>query len=159
VYVADTYNNKIEELTSGSTDWTDITWNGSFYLPEGIAVDGSGSVYVADTEDNRIMELKHAGFKIPGLIIIPKTIPGLNQGLNPQGAAKLAVSAPATAVSGVAFSFTVTAQTLLNTTATGYTGTVSFTSDDQKASLPPFRTLTNGTGAFSAIMRTAGVGF
>jgi hypothetical protein len=91
----------------------------------------------------------------PPPVVVSKTIPGLNQSL--LNAAQFVVSAPATAVAGTVFNFTVTAQTPLNTTATGYNGTVSFTSDDQKASLPPFKTLTNGAGTFSAVMRTPGL--
>src|SRR5207253_1363568 len=60
------------------------------------------------------------------------------------------VSAPASATAGTAFSFTVTALDALNNTATGYTGTVHFTSTDAQAVLPANSTLTNGTGAFSA---------
>jgi len=66
------------------------------------------------------------------------------------------VSAPATATAGSAFSFTVTALDQLNNTATGYSGTVHFTSSDGAATLPANSTLTNGTGTFSATLRTAG---
>jgi hypothetical protein len=66
------------------------------------------------------------------------------------------VSAPSSATSGAAFSFTVTAQDQFNNTATGYTGTVQFTSTDGQASLPANSTLTNGTGTFSATLKTAG---
>jgi hypothetical protein len=66
------------------------------------------------------------------------------------------VSAPASATAGTAFSFTITAQDQFNNTATGYVGTVHFTSSDGNASLPTNSTLTNGTGTFSATLRTAG---
>jgi len=66
------------------------------------------------------------------------------------------VSAPASATAGTAFNFTITAQDQFNNTATGYTGTVHFTSSDVQAVLPADNMLTNGTGTFSAILKTAG---
>jgi hypothetical protein len=67
-----------------------------------------------------------------------------------------AVSTPATANSGVAFNFTVTAFDQFNNTAKGYSGTVHFTSSDGQATLPANSTLTSGTGTFSATLKTAG---
>src|SRR5262249_41026009 len=66
------------------------------------------------------------------------------------------VSAPSSATAGSDFSFTVTAQDAFNNTDTGYAGTVSFTSTDGQAVLPGDSTLTNGTGTFSATLKTAG---
>src|SRR5205823_1275217 len=57
---------------------------------------------------------------------------------------------------GTAFNFTVTAQDQFNNTATGYSGTVHFTSSDGAATLPANSTLTNGTGTSSATLTTAG---
>jgi hypothetical protein len=71
-------------------------------------------------------------------------------------ATHFSVMAPANATSGTAFNFTVTALTASNTTATGYTGTVHFTSSDGAATLPANSTLTNGTGTFSATLNTVG---
>jgi CSLREA domain-containing protein len=71
-------------------------------------------------------------------------------------ATHFAVSAPATATAGSAFSFTVTALDVNNSTATGYAGTVHFTSSDGAAVLPANSTLTNGVGTFSATLKTAG---
>src|SRR5207253_33754 len=66
------------------------------------------------------------------------------------------VSAPASATAGSAFNCTVTALDACNNTATRYTGTVHFTSSDGAATLPANSTLTNGTGTFSATLRTSG---
>ena len=66
------------------------------------------------------------------------------------------VSAPASAAAGSAFSFTVTALDQFNNTATGYAGTVHFTSTDVGAVLPANSTLTNGVGTFSATLNTGG---
>ncbi len=66
------------------------------------------------------------------------------------------VSAPASATAGTPSSFTVTALDALDNTATGYTGTVHFTSTDGAATLPADSTLTNGVGTFPVTLRTAG---
>src|SRR6266566_398663 len=53
VYVADTYNNRLQEFSGGGTFITSFgtmgSGNGQLVYPEGAAVDSSGSVYVADT--------------------------------------------------------------------------------------------------------------
>ncbi len=78
--------------------------------------------------------------------------------VNPAPATHFVVSAPSTATAGTAFSFTVTAQDAFNNTATGYSGTVHFTSSDVGVGvvLPADATLTSGTGTFSATLVTAG---
>ena len=50
----------------------------------------------------------------------------------------------------------MTAKDALNNTATGYTGTVHFTSTDLQAGLPADATLTNGVGFFAVTLKTAG---
>lgn len=67
-----------------------------------------------------------------------------------------ALSAPATAKAGVPFNFTVSALDQFNNPATGYSGTVRFTSTDGAAVLPANSTLTNGSGTFSATLNSAG---
>ncbi len=71
-------------------------------------------------------------------------------------ATHFSVTAPATATAGTTFNFTVTALTAANTTATGYTGTVHFTSSDGAAVLPANSALLNGVGTFPAVLHTAG---
>src|SRR5207302_575857 len=71
-------------------------------------------------------------------------------------ATHFAVSAPASETAGSAFNFTVTALDAFNNTATGYAGTVHFTSSDDPTTLPANSTLTHGTGTFSATLRTSG---
>ncbi len=58
---------------------------------------------------------------------------------------------------GSAGNFTVTAQDPYGNIATGYTGTVAFSSSDSQALLPGNSTLNNGTGTFSATFETAGI--
>jgi hypothetical protein len=77
--------------------------------------------------------------------------------VNPAAATTLVVSgltSPRTA--GVSGSLTVTAKDAFGSTATGYTGTVHFTSTDGVAVLPANSTLTNGVGTFAVTLRTAG---
>ena len=71
-------------------------------------------------------------------------------------ATHFSVVAPGTATAGTAISITVTALDASNATATGYTGTVHFTSSDTSAQLPADATLTNGVGTFSVTLETAG---
>jgi streptogramin lyase len=70
VYVTDTYNNTIRKITSsgvvttlagnagvlvGSTDGTGSS--AGFYYPTGVALDGSGNLYVVDTHTNTIRKI------------------------------------------------------------------------------------------------------
>ncbi len=50
----------------------------------------------------------------------------------------------------------MTAKDAFGNTATGYTGTVHFTSSDAAAILPANGTLTNGVGTFSVTLKTVG---
>ncbi len=74
----------------------------------------------------------------------------------PTAAIAFTVSAPSTATAGTASSFTVTATDQFNNIAAGYSGTVHFTSTDSAGTLPANAILTNGTGTFSATLKTAG---
>jgi hypothetical protein len=59
VFVADTYNRAVREITPGGSVATLNGTNNSwcrFYYPQGIAVDGSGTLYVADGDNQAIME-------------------------------------------------------------------------------------------------------
>jgi len=79
--------------------------------------------------------------------------------VNPGAATHLSVSAPATATTGVPINFTVTALDQFSNTATGYTGTVHFTSTDGAATMPANYTFTSGdagTHTFSATLNSAG---
>src|SRR5262249_14976629 len=72
-------------------------------------------------------------------------------------ASRLAVAGfPSPTAPGAPGTFTVTAQDAYGNTATGYAGTVTFSSSDPLALLPPNSTLTNGTGSFTATLTTVG---
>jgi hypothetical protein len=76
--------------------------------------------------------------------------------VNPGAAASLVVTGfPTTITAGVAGSFIVTARDNFGNTATGYAGTVHFSSSDAQATLPANASLTNGTRTFSATLKTA----
>jgi hypothetical protein len=78
--------------------------------------------------------------------------------VNPAAASVFAVSGfPSTVAQEVAGTFTVTAEDPYGNTATGYNGTIHFTSSDSQAILPANATLTSGTGSFSATLETVGV--
>ena len=63
---------------------------------------------------------------------------------------------PTNIAAGTPFNFTVTAENPFNSTATGYSGTVHFSTHDGQATLPADSTLTHGVGSFTAIFKTAG---
>jgi hypothetical protein len=58
---------------------------------------------------------------------------------------------------GTSMRLNVTAKDSAGNTATGYPGTVHFTSTDPKAILPPDTQLTNGVGNFTVTFQTTGV--
>jgi hypothetical protein len=83
-----------------------------------------------------------------------------NYTVNPAAASQMVLSGyPSTTTAGVANSFTVTAKDAYGNTATGYTGTVSFSSSDPQAGLPGAYTFTAGDAglhSFNATFKTAG---
>jgi kumamolisin len=59
LYIADTGNNLIREISGGTV--STLAGATAFNGPEGVAVDGSGNVYVADTGNNVIWEITPGG--------------------------------------------------------------------------------------------------
>ena len=87
------------------------------------------------------------------------SISGSQSGIvvTPAAATTLVVSGLASPQSaGVAGSITVTALDAYGNTATGYSGTVHFSSSDGAAVLPADTTLAAGVGTFSVTLKTAG---
>ena len=75
----------------------------------------------------------------------------------PAAASKFSVSGiPPSVIAGIAETFTVTAQDAFGNVATGYSGTIRFSSSDSEATLPANATLIDGVGTFSARFNTAG---
>ena len=76
------------------------------------------------------------------------TITGTQSGItvNPAGASTFTVAGyPSPTTAGSVHNVTVTAYDTYGNVATGYTGTVHFTSSDAQATLPANATLANGT--------------
>ena len=72
-------------------------------------------------------------------------------------AAQLSVTSSATiSTAGAKVNLTVTALDSTGTVVSGYADTVHFTSTDPQAVLPPDSKLTNGTGRFSATLKSGG---
>jgi VCBS repeat-containing protein len=90
---------------------------------------------------------------------VSNSIAGTSNGVtvSPAAATHFSVSAPASAIAGTAFNFTVTALDAFNNTATAYSGTTHLTSSDAEAALPADTTLASGVGTLSATLKTAGV--
>src|SRR5207244_2266170 len=90
------------------------------------------------------------------------SITGIQSGILvvPSAATSLAVTGfPNPTTAGVTNSFVVTAKDSFNNTATGYVGTVPFTSTDGSANLPAdtaFAATNAGVKTFSAALKTAG---
>jgi sugar lactone lactonase YvrE len=77
--------------------------------------------------------------------------------VTPASTAQFAVTGfPTPATAGTGGTFTVTALDAYGNVATGYAGTVHFTSSDAQAVLPADASLGHGTGSFSATLKTAG---
>ena len=93
---------------------------------------------------------------IPDARIQRTTANLLNAFLYGPPADHLVASAPATAVAGESFTVDVIAADAGGGTASGYDGTVHFSSSDGAAVLPPDSTLNAGHGSFSATLATAG---
>jgi Beta-propeller repeat len=103
----------------------------------GVALDSAGSVYVT-------------GFTVsPASGFVDKIS-------TPVGPSFTVSGFPSTVTAGTSGTITVTALNADGSVNTGYSGTVHFTSSDPQAVLPPDVTLTNGTGSFNVILKTAG---
>jgi hypothetical protein len=79
--------------------------------------------------------------------------------VTPAVATKYVVTSPASTTAGSAFAMTVTALDAYGNVATGYTGTVHFTSTDTQPTLPGDYTFTAsdvGIHTFAATLKTAG---
>jgi hypothetical protein len=88
--------------------------------------------------------LKTAGSQSLSVTDVAAGVTGTQGGItvNPAAASQVRVSAPSVVTSGTAFSITVTALDLYGNRATGYAGTVHFTSTEEKAWLPADYTFT-----------------
>jgi hypothetical protein len=157
-----TGDGKIDIATANDGSWVDPynlsvlrgAGDGTFSSAENFAVDsppgglaagdfnGDGWLDVATTISDRISVLLNA-----------------KDWSAPQVSSFAVSGFPFSTTAGVAGSFTVTAKTASGITATDYTGTVHFSSNDAKALLPADYTFTAadaGVHTFSATLKTAG---
>lgn len=127
-------------------DWgiaNGIGGDGSHFYAITGGTNGGGTLYFTTAHDTAFTLL--ASVNSPGVVV------------NPAATSQFAVSgmtSPTTA--GAAGNITVTAEDAFGNLTAGYTGTVHFTSSDAQAPLPADATLTNGSGAFSITLETAG---
>jgi hypothetical protein len=77
--------------------------------------------------------------------------------VSPAAATSFSISAPSAAIAGNAVTVTVTALDAYGNVATGYSGTIHFTSSVAKGILPANATLSNGTASFSVAFKTLGL--
>ncbi len=148
VTAKDQFNNTV----TGYTGTVHFTSNdGAAVLPADLTLtNGTGNLNAT---------LKTAGSEtITATDTTSSSITGTSSAITVQAAAgtHFSVSAPSTGIAGGAFSYTVTALDQFNNTATGYAGTVHFTSTDPQAVLPANIKLTNGVGTFSATLKISG---
>jgi hypothetical protein len=105
----------------------------------GVVLDSSGNIYVTG-----------GGYTATGYLSFVYKISA------PVGPSFTVSGLPSTVTAGTSATVTVTALNADGSVNTSYSGTVHFTSSDPQAALPPDATLTNGTGTFTVILKTAG---
>jgi hypothetical protein len=147
VIARDPYGN-VATGYSGSVHFSSS--DGQAVLPADSTVSGGNASFTAT--------LKTAGGQSITATDAANALSGSETGITvtPAAAAVLRVSAPAATTAGGSFTFTVTALDAFGNPATGYGGTVHFSSSDGQAALPGNGTLTNGSGSFIATLKTAG---
>ncbi len=152
------FNFTVTALDSGNSTATAYTGTVHF-----TSSDGSATLPANTTLTNGVgtlsATLKTAGTQtITATDTVTSSITGTSSAITvtPAAATHFTVSAPGSAGPNTAFNFTVTALDLFNNTATGYAGTVHFTSSDGTAVLPANSTLSNGAGTLSATLNTLG---
>jgi uncharacterized repeat protein (TIGR01451 family) len=104
------------------------------------------------------LSLDTAGVPLLAAIDTADNLSGsINLIVDPAAATKFLVAGfPLATTAGQEQDFSVTALDAFGNTATGYTGSVQFSSTDGQAALPAESTLINGTGDFKATLKTAG---
>ncbi len=148
---AENASNAVVPTYSGTVHFTTSDSRGTFTVNNVTLTSGTGTF--SATLDTAGMQT------ITGTDTVNTALLGTSNEITvtPDAATHYKVTAPAAATPGTPITFTVTAEDSLNNTATGYTGTVQFTSSDAAASLPANSPLTNGVGTFTATFNTGGV--
>ena len=155
IYVEDQYGNlETGDNTTQVTAWLRVG-TGPLLGTTTVTVSGGVATFT-NLQDNKAEKIILL-FTAPALVKAdsnPITV-------NPAAASSLSITAPATATAGRPFTITVTAFDPYNNVATGYRGTVNFTSSDNRASLPGVYTFIAGDGGVHAFgngvtLRTSG---
>jgi hypothetical protein len=146
-------------LLGGSPSLNPLANNGgptqTMSLQPGSAALGAGDPNAVDaygnllTSDQRGSARPHGSGQTPDI--------GAYDTHSSPSANHLVIALHTSVTAGQPFTFTVTAENGSGQTVTTYSGTVSFTSSDTAASLPPGSTLTNGVGTFTVTLNTAGL--
>ena len=141
------------DLTAGGNAVTLSATNGGTI---GAITDNANGTYTATLTSSTVAGVS----SISGTVDLAPIAIGTTVTFTPGPATTFTVSGPATANAGSAGSYTVTAKDAFGNTATGYLGTVHFTSTDPQAVLPANYTFTGGDAGvhtFPAItLKTAG---
>src|SRR5208282_2046554 len=147
VTAEDQFNNT-DPTYAGTVRFSSSDSTGS--LPLAVPLTGGVGTLSATLQEVGSQTLTAADTSLPSLMgIAPITV-------TTTLATHFLVSAPS-ATAGTFFTFTVTALSAANTTATGYTGTVTFSSSDSTAGFSQLSgTLTNSVGTFGVTLDTAG---
>jgi hypothetical protein len=126
--------------------------DGQAGLPADVALSGGTGTFTATLKTAGYQSVTVTDTANAGL---SSTYSGIN--VTPAAASTLVVAGfPASTTAGNAGTFTVTARDAYGNIASGYRGTVHFSSSDPQAVLPANATLSAGQGTFSATFKTAG---
>ena len=157
-------SNNIATGYRGTVHFTTNNSNSNTSLPVDYTFT-SGDSGVHSFPSGVVLAAAGTGFSITATDTATASITGAQTGITvtPAAATHLGVTGlAATTVAGVSQPFTVTALDASGNTATGYAGTVHFTSTDGQATagsgLPANSTLTSGVGSFSATFKTVSAG-
>ncbi|RYD18760.1 MAG: DUF11 domain-containing protein, partial [Verrucomicrobiaceae bacterium] len=129
-----------------------VTANGSFSSSSTVLTNASGLATAPTFTANTVTGSYTVTASTPG--VVPTASFALTN--TPAAATHFAVVSPGSAVAGQAFNVTVTALDAFDNTATGYSGTVHFTSSDSAAILPANTSLVSGAGTVSVNLSTGG---
>ena len=134
IVILDSHNNIVKSCGGGTTCVTPAGWTNTVAGPEtyhAVVANNTGGSPIATSASRTVT-------------------------WTPGTATHLTVSTVSAYAAGAAHTATVTALDAYDNTATGYLGTVHFTSSDAHAVLPANATLTSGVGTFTITLKTAG---
>lgn len=149
VTALDTYGNTVTDY-QGTVNFT--TGDGIAVLPAASSLTGGVGTFSATFKTSGTQLLTASDTVTP-------SISGSQTGIVVEAGAAVSLTVagyPSPTTAGVSHNFTVTALDAYGNTATGYSGSVHFSSSSPKAFLPADSTLTNGVGTFSASLNSAG---